>query len=157
MNARTEWTTEDFDDMSWHDVHVHGFRIDESDDENAGTAELYLDIDYILRWGVREETGVRFVVAQAMLRFHDVFGLKFCLDYKRVSAGMCAFSLDGIKREVVTYPNGHRSYRWSMEINWPAGLIEFTSPGFTQRLIGEIFPDSGLSLPPSRRKPWQPI
>jgi hypothetical protein len=155
MNTRTEWTTADFDDMSWHDVHVHGFHLIESEDENAGTAELALDIDYILQWA-REEAGFRFVVAQATLRFHDVFGLKFCLDYAKRTAGMCAFSLDGIKREVPTYPTGDTSFRWTMDVNWPTGCIEFLSPGFTQRLVGEVSRDSGLSLPPSRRKVWQP-
>ena len=155
MNTRTEWTTADFDEMSWHDVHVHGFHIIESDDENAGTAELDLDIDYILEW-IREEQGFRLVVAQATLRFHEVFGLKFCVDYTKPAAGTRAFSLDSIKREVVTYPTGRTSFRWTMGINWPAGSIEFVSPGFTQRLIGEVFADSGLSLPPAQRKAWQP-
>jgi hypothetical protein len=157
MNTRTEWTTHDFDDMSWHDVHVHGFHLRASAEENVGTAELYLDIDYILQWGVREEKGFRFVVAQAILQFHDVFGLKLALDYEKVSAGMCAFSIDGIKREMVSYPNGHSSYKWFIEVNWPTGFIEFESPGFTQRLVGDICPDSGLSLPPPRRKAWQPL
>lgn len=35
--------------MSWHDVHVHGFRLDEFD-ENNRSADLVLDIDYILQW-----------------------------------------------------------------------------------------------------------
>jgi hypothetical protein len=43
-----------------------------------------------------------------------------------------------------------------MDINWPNGRIEFESPGFTQRLVSEVLTDSGLSLPPSRRQPWQP-
>ena len=142
MNTRTEWTTADFDDMSWHDVHVHGFHLIESEDENAGTAELALDIDYILQWA-REEAGFRFVVAQATLRFHDVFGLKFCLDYAKRTAGMCAFSLDGIKREVLSYPTGYTSFRWTMDVNWPTGSIEFLSPGFTQRARRTTSPTRG--------------
>jgi hypothetical protein len=57
---------------------------------------------------------------------------------------------------VVTYPTGRTSIRWIMDINWPNGRIEFESPGFTQRLVSEVLTDSGLSLPPSRRQPWQP-
>lgn len=153
---RTEWTTKDFGHMSWHDAHVHGFRIVESDEQSAGTAELYLDIDYILEWVKRGEEGLRFVVAQATLHFHDVFGLRFSLDYAKVEAGMCAFSIAGIEREIIRYPNGHSGYKWVMNVNWPAGFIEFTSSGFTQRLVGEVVRDCRQSLPPSQRKPWLP-
>jgi hypothetical protein len=45
MNPRTSWSTDDFEEMSWHDVHVHGLRIVENDG-NDGSAELFLDIDY---------------------------------------------------------------------------------------------------------------
>ena len=156
MNSRIEWTTEDFDDMSWHDAHVHAFRIVESEEKSAGTAELYLDIDYILEWVKSEDGGLRFVVAQATLQFHDVLGLKFSLDYAKVEAGMCAFSIDGIERQIIRYPNGHAEYKWIMSINWPSGFIEFTSSGFTQRLVGDIVRDSGQSLASEQRKPWLP-
>jgi hypothetical protein len=36
-----------FEEMSWHDVHVHGLRI-RAGDENGG--ELELDIDFIVEW-----------------------------------------------------------------------------------------------------------
>jgi hypothetical protein len=79
MSHRGEWKTQDFDDISWHDVHVHGFRIVENDG-NDGSAELFLDIDYIIEW-LKGEEHLNFVVAQATLQFHSVFGLKFSLDY----------------------------------------------------------------------------
>jgi len=149
MNASQEWSTQDFEVMSWHDVHVHGFRIVDCDEAN-GTAELVLDIDYILEW-LSSEVGISFVVAQASLQFHEVFGLKFTLDYAQPTAGMCAFSLAGIERELVTYPAGHTSYRWRLPINWPAGEIVFSSPGFAQRLVGQPCTQASQSLSPSQR------
>jgi len=135
--------------MSWHDVHVHGFRIIENEGEN-GTAELALDIDYILEW-ISSEVGFKFVVAQASLQFHEVFGLKLIPDYARPTAGMCAFSIAGIERELVTYPTGYISYKWRLPINWPAGEIVFSSPGFTQRLVGQPYTQADQSLSPSQR------
>jgi hypothetical protein len=87
MTKAGPWTTADFDAMSWHDVHVHGFRLDRFD-ENNGSADLVLDIDYILKW---EKSGDSFLftVCRADLRFNDVFGLKLDLDYASPTAGMC--------------------------------------------------------------------
>ncbi len=149
MSVVDRWSTGDFENMSWHDVSVHGFRIVQNDGNN-GTAELVFDIDYILEW-LKAEGKFNFVVAQACLQFHEVFGLKFTLDYASPTAGMCAFSLDGIEREVVTYVTGHTSYKWTLRINWPHGQIEFTSPGFTQWLVGERHTQSAQSLQPAQR------
>jgi hypothetical protein len=146
MSHRTEWKTEDFEDMSWHDAHVHGFRIVQNEGDD-GSAELILDIDYIVEW-LRGETHCSFVVAQATLQFHRVSGLKLSLDYVTPGAGMCAFSIAGIKRQPVT---AYSSYKWSMVINWPSGKLEFDSPGFTQRTTGPSITQSGQSLVPSQR------
>lgn len=91
------WRTEDFDALSWHDVHVHGFRLASFNDEE-GSAELVLDIDYILKW---ENAGnqFKFTVCRASLIFHNTFGLKLNLDYATPTAGMCPFMIDGIRRE----------------------------------------------------------
>ena len=146
----TTWTTDDFDKMSWHDVHVHGFQIVENESGN-GTAELIFDIDYILEWRKGEGKFFSFVVAQASLQFHQIFGLKFELDYVKPTSGMCAFSIDGIVRERIEYRTGQHSYKWKLPINWPTGKIEFESPGFTQKLVGEPRLQEGQSLNPSER------
>ena len=149
MTQRTRWSTDDFDDMSWHDVHVHGFQLLRNEGEN-GTAELVFDIDYILEW-LKDENRFNFVVAQASLRFHEVFGLRFSLDYVKPSAGMCAFSLSGIERERVVFPAGYASYKWKLGINWPIGVIEFESPGFNQSLTGQLYTQPRQGLEPSQR------
>ena len=135
--------------MSWHDVHVHGFKLGEYDSD-TGTADLFLDIDYILEWR-HSESGIEFVLAQAMLRFHEIFGLKLSLDYATPTAGMSPFSIAGIQREEVVYKTGHKTYKWRLEINWPSGFIEFEAPGFTQSLIGEKFVQSSQYLQGSQR------
>lgn len=143
---RDRWYTADFDQLGWHDVHVHGFRIVEG---AHGCAELQLDIDFIL---ARFRAGFR--VAQAMLQFHEVSGLRFSLDYVACSAGMSAFSIGTIARwplradgadgiaGAVGLPDepalaDHGPWRWRIEVNWPEGALEFEASGFSQWLVGE--------------------
>ena len=150
MTSAGPWTTDDFDAMSWHDVHVHGFRFDAFKKDN-GSADLVLDIDYILKWESSRETLV-FTVCRADLRFNDVFALKLDLDYASPTAGMCPFSISGIERDVVTAPNGHQSYKWRLPINWPKGSLEFQALGFTQVLTGRPHVQTGRqSLSPEQR------
>jgi len=142
------WSTEDFDSMSWHDVHVHALRIEERE---HGSGELILDIDYILEWRAQGAAFV-FRVAPATLRFHGISELRVALDYASPSAGMCPFSLAGIAREVFTYPNGHETFRWLLTVNWPQGEIGFKSPGFTQELAGPEVVGPKQSLAPHERR-----
>jgi hypothetical protein len=109
-----------------------------------------LDIDYIIEW-LETESNLSFIVAQASLRFHEVFGLKFALDYATPTAGMSAFSLAGVERERLVYPTGYTTYQWKLGINWPTGAIEFQSPGFTQSLTGKPYTQPSQSLEPSQR------
>jgi hypothetical protein len=150
MTSAGPWTSDDFDALSWHDVHVHGFHLDEFKEDN-GSADLVLDIDYILKWE-RSGENFLFTVCRAELRFHDVFGLKLELDYASSTAGMCAFSMSGIEREVVTSSHGRQSYRWRLPINWPKGSLEFQASGFTQVLTGRPHVQPGRqSLTPEQR------
>lgn len=41
------WTDQQFEEMSWHDNHVHALRIVAG---AYGSGELILDLDYILDW-----------------------------------------------------------------------------------------------------------
>ncbi len=142
------WYTADFDTLSWHDVRVHGFRIVEG---GQGTAELVLDIDFILEWLPSEDGGYRFRIAQAILQFHDVFGLRFMLDYVACSAGMTAFSIDSIARETIGDDERPQAYRWRIDVNWPEGCLEFEASGFSQWLVGEILEQDGQALEPRQR------
>ena len=149
MTSTKKWDNNNFEEMSWHDVHVHGLRIVENHAAN-GTAELILDIDYILEWR-RNSDAFSFVVSQAALQFHDVSSLRIAIDYATPTAGMCPFSLAGIERERLERQTGYVSYRWRLDINCPAGEIEFESPGFTQRLVGQPYTQASQWLEPSQR------
>lgn len=105
MNNLGPWTNQDYESLYWHDVHIHGFHLDAFNDEN-GTADLILDIDYILRWG-KEKEKLLFTVCQAVLRFHEVFGLQVSLDYVTPTAGLCPFSLADIERKSLEFSNGY--------------------------------------------------
>jgi hypothetical protein len=150
MKLGGPWLTEDYEEMSWHDVHVHGLRFENFVPDN-GSCDIILDIDFILKWENAGQ-GFLFTVCPADLRFHDVFGLKLTLDYAEPIAGMCPFSLDRIDREEVTFPTGHKAYQWQLAINWPRGHIEFQAPGFTQTLTGSSHMSSSQSLTPEERR-----
>lgn len=137
------WYTADFDALRWHDASVHGFRIVEGEN---GSAELQLDIDFILEGIETGKGGLRFNVAQAMLQFHEVFGLRLALDYVACSAGTTPFSIGAIRRESLRPPaveadgidaDDHGPWRWRIEVDWPEGFLEFEASGFTQWLVGD--------------------
>lgn len=150
------WYTADFDALGWHDVSVHGFRIVEGEN---GSAELQLDIDFILEWIETGEGGFRFSVAQAMLQFHEVFGLRLALDYVACSAGTTPFTIGAIRREPLRSPaeegdgavDDHGPWRWRIEVNWPEGLLEFEASGFSQWLVGDPREQHTPTLAPSER------
>jgi hypothetical protein len=149
MNLLGPWTTSDFDAMSWHDVHVHGFRLDAFNPRD-GSADLTLDLDYILKWE-KAENGFLFTLSRAELVFHEVFGLQLNLDYATPTAGTCPFSISGIEREPVPFPAGSKSFSWRLPVNWPSGSIVFQSPGFSQGLLGDPVVHSGQFLSPEQR------
>ena len=135
------WHTEDFDSMSWHDVHVHGIRF-ASFNPIEGSTELVLDIDYILKWENAADQ-LLFTICRAELIFHDAHSFKLALDYLTPTAGMCPFAIDGIHREPLAFPTGFKSYRWCIAINWPLGSLEFEAPAFSQALVGKPIVKAG--------------
>ena len=130
MTITGPWSTADFDSLSWHDVHVHGFTLG-AYSATRGTADLSFHIDFILEWS-KDDSGFSFLVAPAELVFHDVFGLQMALDYRSASAGMVPFSLDRIERSALP----HGGCAWQLVLNWPHGTVSFEASGFTQRLTG---------------------
>ena len=149
MNNHGPWTTEDFDSLSWHDVHVHGLRL-AGFNATHGSADLVLDIDYILKWE-KFGTGFQFTLCPAELTFHGVFGLKVELDYATPTAGMCPFSIHAVNREPLESSSGSKSYRWHIPINWPHGSLRFEAPAFTLALVGTPLVHSQQSLSPEQR------
>jgi hypothetical protein len=151
MTTRNIWSTEDFESLSWHDVHVHGVRF-ASFNESEGTANLVLDIDYILEWEQEGEVFV-FTVCPAELTFHNAFGFKFALDYATPTTGMCPFSIQDISRVPLEFATGYKSFRWVIPINCPHGSLEFEAPAFKLRLVGKPVVQASQYLLPEQRDP----
>jgi hypothetical protein len=144
MNPRGPWDIDDFQSMSWHDVHIYGFGL-RNFRPDEGCADLIFDIDYILEWQNVDGVLSGFSVCQAELQFEEVVDLTCNLDYSS-AAGLCPFSIEGVFREVASF-NGHATYRWHMPIAWPKGAFTFTAPRFNQKLIGEPVAGTSQTLP----------
>lgn len=146
---RTE--TENFENMCWHDNAIHGFKIREGDDGFSG--ELDLDIDYILEWLPPENNKYQFKISPATLTFHDVTELVISIDYAKSTASLQPMTISEIKRDVKTYPNGHSTFSWEIEMNWPKeSFLRFESRGFTQTLRNVLVISERQSLSASERK-----
>ena len=66
------WTEQDFDEMGWHDVHIHALAFDS---ENF---ELLLDIDFLFAWvdPAPGEKYYSFWISPCTLAFSNVHSLK---------------------------------------------------------------------------------
>lgn len=148
--AQKSWTEADFQSLSWHDNHVHALEIRAATPDH-GTGELVLHLDHILEWLPPVDGKYLFRVAPAVLTFKEIFGLRLELDYTSVQAGMTPFSIGNIDREQILYPTGHVSFRWTIQINWPAGAITFEAPAFAQELVGESVTSSTQALSRAKR------
>lgn len=145
-------TLEKFEDYSWHDNAIHGFRIVEGDDGCSG--DLILDIDFILEWLAPQgdDEPFSFRIAPANLTFHEVTDLVVSIDYSASTAAFQPMMIHEIHRSAVTYSNGYSSFSWKVEINWPRNsFISFVSSGFTQELRSEAIVSSAQYLSPSQR------
>ncbi len=136
----TEWTEQDFEQLSWHDNHVYAVRLDVGDTEqNEWRSELVFDVDHIVEW-VKGENGVLFRVAPATLRFHNVTDLKIHVDGgdSGHQVAINEWSIHDVTREQVKDQKiclDQPYYAWRIELNWPrGGLISFGASGFTQVL-----------------------
>jgi hypothetical protein len=81
---KTTWNEADFEDLGWHDNHVHGFAIREGE---YGAGRLVLDLDYICEWRCGVDRRCTFMLAPADLVFRDVTELRINVDFKDLSLG----------------------------------------------------------------------
>lgn len=118
-----------FDQMSWHDNAIHGFRIIEGPENAFG--QLVLDIDFIEEWLQNEDGSFSFKVVPSDLIFNDVSDLVVSIDYASVTAAVQPMTIGEISREPISYPNGQGSYKWTVDINWPSkSSLKFEASGF---------------------------
>lgn len=141
------WTEADFDEMSWHDNHVHGIRFIEGKD---GEGDLILDVDYILEWLKDEGAGFRFRILPVTLTFHSVIFPRIAVDYAAATAAFGPFMIHGIERRMEKRAH-YEAQMWRLPIAWPGGEIEFEARGFTQRGEGEPLLVSAQLLKPEQR------
>jgi hypothetical protein len=125
---KTTWTEADFENLGWHDNHVHGLSI--QDGEYAG--KLVLDLDYICEWLCGTDRRCSFMLAPADLVFRDVTELRINIEYKSIA--VAPISIGEIRREIIVRTERYTECRWQILFNFPQGEISFQSPGFAQVL-----------------------
>jgi hypothetical protein len=141
------WTDQQFDEMSWHDNHVHGLRIVEG---AHGLGELVLDLDYIVEW-ICDAGGSKFRITPVTLRFLEVSNLRVSLDYETPTAALAPFSIHAIERRSEPRQR-YVAQVWKIRINWPRGEIVFEAKGFEQRACGAPVLSESQCLRPEERK-----
>jgi len=141
------WTHQQFEEMSWHDNHVHGLRIVEG---SHGAGELVLDLDFILEWNCGPD-GCKFQIVPAALTFLEVTNLRIALDWATTTAALGPFSISGIERSSERRER-YVAQIWKILINWPNGEIVFEASGFVQRATGTPVLSNGQCLSADERK-----
>jgi hypothetical protein len=126
--------------------------------EEDWTADIVVDIDFIVEWVWDAECGAQFRVAPATLVFHGVTDLKVNVDWgnsgfqlalHEVSIGQ--IDRDRIKNQKVFLDRPY--YKWTIRLNWPQdGEIVFGGVGFTQTLRSEPILMDKQSFSPRMRK-----
>lgn len=143
-------TTENFDQMNWHDNAVHAFRI--LDGGHSAAGQLVLDIDYITEWLQGSDRSFQFKIAPSDLIFNEVSDLVISIDYSSASAAVQPMAIHEIERKLMTYPNGYSSFSWKVNMNWPPnGFISFHASGFTQVPRMEPITSGAQNLTPVER------
>ena len=91
------WTDAQFEEMSWHDNHVHGLRIVET---GKGEGDLVLDVDHIVEWLDCEGAGFNFRIVPVNLTFHGVMFPRISLDYAASTVAFGPFMIHSIERHI---------------------------------------------------------
>lgn len=145
--AERVWTDQQFDDMSWHDNHVHALRFMEGED---GSGDLILDLDHIVEWIDGENDSFCFRILPVTLAFHGVMFLRASLDYATTPAAFGPFVIREIQRRSEQRER-YVAQLWKIAVNWPSGEFSFEARGFTQKGNGEPVLTDGQRLSPELR------
>ena len=142
---------------SGHDNLIYGihWRCAEPD-RDLWRSELVFDIDHILEWVASEERCFRFLVAPAMLVFHDAGNLEMCLDcrgsdgYRRY---LNELSIHNIGRQQIA--DAPRCFRWRIDLNMPqGGRICFEASRYSQILTAPARLCEEQRFPREHRPPF---
>jgi hypothetical protein len=140
------WTDAQFEEMSWHDNHVHALRIVEA---GEGAGDLILDIDHIVEW-IKGVPGFQFRIVPAKLTFHDVMFPRIALDYAAGTSAFAPFMIHGIERREEQRAH-YLAILWKIAISCPVGEISFEARGFTQEAMSAPILSSGQCLSSEER------
>jgi hypothetical protein len=102
------WSEADYDQMSFHDVHIHAAYF------STDAPELSLDVDFIFQWvaPLPPSQYFTFWVSPATLVFRDVS------DVELIWRGNELFELDELQRsEEEILPTGHVRWLWTLAGN----------------------------------------
>jgi hypothetical protein len=118
---RREWTDADFDQLGWHDVHIHGLAA------VSARFELHLDIDYITTWMCAPSGGgaTQFLIAPATMTFENVQHVRIA-----VSSEQGILSIDEVRRENMRIPPSSSVSIWDWVLKCHEGNICFEASGF---------------------------
>jgi hypothetical protein len=115
------FTTEDFDNMGWHDCRIHAISFGKD-------FKMLFDIDYIFKW-VQTGKTFKFWVAPCTLIFENCYDINMDLSIPE-------FDIDIISRENPKKPNNAEYIGELIEFDWfvdsHQGGISFKSVGFKQ-------------------------
>ncbi|WP_295231451.1 hypothetical protein [uncultured Chryseobacterium sp.] len=137
MEVKNIWTDIDFEEMGWHDSHIYSILFP---DERL---KLVLDIDYIFKWVLNEETGFyNFWVSPCSLIFMDVLNLKIDINFEN-SIGL---NIEDINRSNPRLSANGEVTLWDYSISTDIGAITFKSSGYKQQVKQQpVYSSSPLS------------
>ncbi len=127
---KTIWNENDFEQMGWHDAHIHGMAF--GSELSDGTADLLFDIDYIFKWvgPIPPEKHFSFWVSPCTLVFEHAYDLKTNIEDK-MSYAFGPFEIADFKMvERLQREGDFYGYKWCIELQ--TGAIELKSHGFKQ-------------------------
>lgn len=122
------WSTDDFEDMGWHDNYIHAFGVEEREADEV-LYDLLFDIDYIVEWLYPPVTStIQFWICPATLVFHAVEHLDVTHnDLVNFIDEMQILELDR-DDEQESVVGSRITWRWTV------GPFSFRASGFTQYL-----------------------
>lgn len=123
--AKTVWTDADFEQMGWHDVRIYAIGF------HPERLELWIDVDYILRWDgpEGEDKHYSFWVAPATLVFEGAYDFSCKLVTREGDLSFQEITRSAPKAG--SYLQGKPTeWHWRLELN--EGEIGFRAAGYTQ-------------------------
>ena len=123
MNIKEVWSEIDFEEMGWHDCHIHAISFPQED------LELGLDIDYLFDWILDDKTNTyKFWISPCILFFFNVINLDFNIMFRN-SIGL---NIQNINRNNPRLSPNKKITLWDFEIITDKGYITFESSGYKQ-------------------------